>query len=178
MLLNAFLRVAEGSLELWLLCALVMFITWTALNALSLCQMRPKKIIVVGDYLPWVKWATTLKFITHGSDTISNSYQKVKHAPFAVPAVKEYMILVSRPEQILEVARCPEAILSFHAAMKDRLRHKITMMGFEHNHIDPDEYVTLQVVKVHLRKNMGVFNPVIHKAVLEGFRNEFLKAES
>ncbi|RYP11520.1 hypothetical protein DL765_007752 [Monosporascus sp. GIB2] len=43
------------------------------------------------------------------------------------------------------------------------------MMGFEHNDIDPDEYVTIQVIKVHLRKNLPILNPVIQRAVAESF---------
>lgn len=52
------------------------------------------------------------------------------------------------------------------------------MMGFEHNDIDPDEYVTMQVIKVHLRKNLPVLSPVIEKAVAKGLANELSGAGS
>lgn len=58
---------------------------------------------------------------------------------------------------------------STNSSCLQRLRHKITMMGFEHNDIDPDEYVTMQVIKVHLRKNLPILSPVIQRAVAEGF---------
>ncbi|RYP91919.1 hypothetical protein DL770_001979 [Monosporascus sp. CRB-9-2] len=115
-------------------------------------------------YLPAFLIAWTLL-----SATFIYQNRPSKRQPFAIPALREYQVLVSSPKHILEVARCPESILSFHAAMKNRLRHKITMMGFEHNDIDPDEYVTMQVIKVHLRKNLPILNPVIQRAVAESF---------
>ncbi|OTB17426.1 hypothetical protein K445DRAFT_276748 [Daldinia sp. EC12] len=142
---------------------------WTVLSAALIYQNRPKNVKLSGRSLFWGKWLSTLDFTIHGSQTIVDSYRKSKRQPFAVPALREYLILVSNPKHILEVARCPESILSFHDAMKNRLRHKITMMGFEHNEIDSDEYVTMQVIKMHLRKNLPVLNPVIQRAVERGF---------
>ncbi|KAI1633648.1 cytochrome P450 [Biscogniauxia mediterranea] len=153
-------------------------IAWTILNAASIYQKRPKNIKFAGRTLFWGKWLSTLDFVIRGSATILDSYQKSKRQPFAIPALGEYQVLVSSPKHILEVTRCPESILSFHDAMKKRLRHKITMMGFEHNDIDPDEYVTMQVIKVHLRKNLTVLNPVIQRAVAEGFLANLKGAKS
>ncbi|KAI0381913.1 cytochrome P450 [Hypomontagnella monticulosa] len=144
-------------------------VAWTVLSAILIYYNRPKNMKLYGRTLLWGKWLSTLDFTIHGSATILDSYRKSKRRPFAIPSLREYQVLVSSPKHIIEVARCPESILSFHDAMKNRLRHKITMMGFEHNDIDPDEYVTMQVIKVHLRKSLPILNPVIQHAVVEGF---------
>ncbi|KAK2612086.1 hypothetical protein QQS21_001935 [Conoideocrella luteorostrata] len=103
---------------------------------------------------------------------IEDLYSKSNGKAFAVPAIAQFQVLVTNPKHLLEVARCPESIMSFHNAMKERLRHKTTMLGFEHNDIDPNEYVTMQVVKVHLRKNLGVMSPLIERAVARGFESK------
>ncbi|KAI1807094.1 cytochrome P450 [Daldinia bambusicola] len=167
MLLDITQAVSSHDVVLFYLPALLA--VWTVFSGALIYHNRPKNIKLNGRSLFWGKWLSTLDFTIHGSTTILNSYRKSKRQPFAVPALGEYQVLVSNPKHVLEVARCPESILSFHDAMKNRLRHNITMMGFEHNDIDPDEYVTMNVIKMHLRKNLPVLKPVIQRAVERGF---------
>ncbi|KAI1312961.1 cytochrome P450 [Xylaria venustula] len=98
------------------------------------------------------------------------------HNPFAIPALREYLVLVSSPKHVVEIARSSESVLSFHAAMKERLKHKITMLGFEHNDIDPDEYVTIQVIKMHLRKSLPYMNSVIEHSITKAFADDIVSA--
>ncbi|KAI0015221.1 cytochrome P450 [Xylariomycetidae sp. FL0641] len=149
----------------------VLFILWNIFNTAKIYYHRPTDIELEGFGLFWGKWLSSWDYVLRGSQNIRNLYQRSTRRPFAIPALNEYLILISNPRHVVEVARAPESVLSFHAAMKDRLKHKITMMGFEHNHVDPDEYVTMQVVKMHLRKNLRILNPIIQRALSDGFRS-------
>ncbi|KAJ5636491.1 cytochrome P450 [Penicillium longicatenatum] len=73
---------------------------------------------------------------------------------FAIPALGEYQVLVSSEQDIRELTRSSEEVLSFHAAMHQRIRHEHTIYGFQHNDVDPNNDIPKRVLKVLLRTKL------------------------
>lgn len=112
-----------------------------------------------------------------------DAYQE-RGATFALPALTEYQVLACSDDDIKAVAESIEENLSFHAAMTDassfyrivgisncaqRLKHKYTMFGFEHNHVDPHNAVPARTLKVLLRMHLPKLRHAIQIRVAEGF---------
>ncbi|KAI1493662.1 cytochrome P450 [Biscogniauxia mediterranea] len=127
----------------------------------------PWNMPVTGPTLRYGKWLSTINFLLRGSRTVLESYQEHSDTPFAVPSITEYQVLVSKREHIEEFSKCSTSVLSFEAAMKDRLNHKQIMLGFEHNDVDPHNSIPIHVLKVLLRKNLDTLSPVIQQGVKE-----------
>ncbi|KAE8423668.1 cytochrome P450 [Aspergillus pseudocaelatus] len=101
------------------------------------------------------KWLTSLQFMVNGAGIISDIYRRVlSDKSFAIPALGEYQVLVSSEKHIQELSQSSEDVLSFHAAMKQRINHKYTLRGFEHDDVDPTNDVPKRVLKVLLRMNL------------------------
>ncbi|RAL04538.1 cytochrome P450 [Aspergillus ibericus CBS 121593] len=101
------------------------------------------------------KWFTSLEFVIDGAGMISDIYRRIRSdRSFAIPALSEYQVLVSSEKLIRELSQSPESILSFHAAMEQRIKHKYTLFGFEHNNVDPNNDVPKRVLKVLLRMKL------------------------
>ncbi|OOF93346.1 hypothetical protein ASPCADRAFT_516985 [Aspergillus carbonarius ITEM 5010] len=116
------------------------------------------------------KWLTSLEFVIDGAGMISDVYRRLGgDRSFAIPALGEYQVLMSSEKMIRELSQTSEDVLSFHAAMGQRIKHKYTLFGFEHNDVDPNNDVPKRVLKVLLRMNLpkmqGTLVPVIRETI-------------
>ncbi|KAF2464155.1 cytochrome P450 [Lindgomyces ingoldianus] len=110
-----------------------------------------------------------LDFILDAPFMILRAYKDLDGRSFAVPALNEYQVLACSGPDIQSVSEASEDKLSFHAAMTDRLKHKYTMFGFEHNDIDPHNAIPGRTIKVLLRIHLPAIRPMIEKRINEGF---------
>lgn len=53
-----------------------------------------------------------------------------------------------------------------------RLQHKYTMYGFEHNDVDPHNAIPVRTLKVLLRTNLHALYPDIQPKIESAFRTE------
>ncbi|KAL1961857.1 hypothetical protein VTN77DRAFT_981 [Rasamsonia byssochlamydoides] len=136
---------------------LTIFVVWQVAKWWMIYANRPKNLYI-GEAWPtqvFAKWLGSLKFVMAGADAIAETYRKIGGgAAFAIPSLSEYQVLVSSQQHIKELTQSPERVLSFHMAMEQRLRHKYTMFGFEHNDIDPHNSIPSRVLKVLLRMSL------------------------
>ncbi|KAI1657790.1 cytochrome P450 [Daldinia decipiens] len=148
----------------------VLFISWTFVNSVVTFMKRPKNIPHIANSFIWGKWFSMLNYLFRANTIIMEAYKKSSRSPFAVFALRNYQVLVSSPEHILQVAQAPERVLSFNLAIRDRLEHSAIMLGFRHdNKFDPDGAVTIRAVKVLLRENIPKLSEVIRKRMQESF---------
>ncbi|KAH7096039.1 cytochrome P450 [Paraphoma chrysanthemicola] len=110
-----------------------------------------------------------LRFITSAPPFIFEKYHELKKSTFAMPALTEYQVLACSSSDIQATCEAPEEVLSFHEAMTDRLKHKYTMFGFEHNDVDPHNAVAGRTLKVLLRTHLQQLRNVIENGVKAGF---------
>ncbi|PIG83981.1 hypothetical protein AARAC_008631 [Aspergillus arachidicola] len=96
---------------------------------------------------------------------------------FAIPALGEYQVLVSSEQHIQELSQSSEDVLSFHAAMEQRINHKYTLRGFEHNDVDPNNDVPKRVLKVLLRMNLPEMQvglqPLIQDTIIQELTGKY-----
>ncbi|PYH90288.1 cytochrome P450 [Aspergillus ellipticus CBS 707.79] len=119
------------------------------------------------------QWLTSLEFVIDGAGMISGIYRRLRgDKSFAIPALGKYQVLVSSEKQIRELGQSSEEVRSFHAAMEQRIKHKYTLSGFEHNDVDPNNDVPRRVLKVLLRMNLPTvqrgLEPLIRDSLAQG----------
>ncbi|KAB8238151.1 cytochrome P450 [Aspergillus alliaceus] len=156
-----------------------LWIVWRVVMVLGIYRKRPVRIDALfpllnaymgGTSVLLGKWLSSLEFMVDGAGMICDIYRRLGSGKsFAIPALGEYQVLVSSEQQIRELDRSSEDVLSFHAAMEQRIKHKYTLCGFEHNDVDPNNDVPKRVLKVRLRMNLpemqGNLQPLIRDTV-------------
>lgn len=154
---------------------LFVVILWTLLNAVLLWQKRPKGIRVTGPTTILGKWISTLEFILRAPDKIRNAYDTSQNQElFAIPALRQYQVLVSHPQQIQELAASSPTTLSFNAAMTDRLFNQQTMFGFEFGGPDPHNSVANRAIKILLGTHLQHLMPKIRQRIVHGLETQLL----
>lgn len=82
-------------------------------------SLLQKGVLIFGSTLLFGKWLSSVRFVFSGADLISEAAEKAGEAPFAIPALAEYQVLVTSKEGIRELTECDEGRLSFHKACSD-----------------------------------------------------------
>jgi cytochrome P450 len=130
-------------------------------------------MIISGRTLLFGQWLSAFDFIYQGADRIARTYAQAAKAPFAIPALSNYQVLVSSHEDVQKLANAPEEVLSFRKALFDRLFFTYTMGGFTPNHIDPHNSIPVRVFKVLVRENLPKLSMPIKDRVAEVFDEHF-----
>ncbi|KAF2691972.1 cytochrome P450 [Lentithecium fluviatile CBS 122367] len=146
---------------------------WKMLVVIRMHANRPKNIPIKHGSFFLGHWLFNLEFIRDAPLMVSRAYKELNNASFAIPALTEYQVLACLESDARAVSEASEQMLSFHAAMTDRLKHKYTMFGFEHNEVDPHNAVPARTLKVLLRKHLPDIRPIIQKRIIQVFELEF-----
>ncbi|CAG8954817.1 hypothetical protein HYFRA_00004743 [Hymenoscyphus fraxineus] len=149
---------------------LILFVGWRIASVAMVYILRPKNIKIEGKTLLVGKWLSELHFTFRGADSIVEISKKMGRKIFAIPAFSCYQVLVSTQMQMMEFAAATEDVMSFRAAMNERLFFQYTMLGFELNHIDPHDAIPRRVAKVHIRENLHALGPILNQRVDEVFQ--------
>ncbi|KAH6669837.1 cytochrome P450 [Halenospora varia] len=130
----------------------IAFFLWRVKSTWQIYRNSPKGISITGTSLIFGKWVSSLRYITSASDIIGQAYLEASSTT---------------------TSSVPEEQLSFHAAMVDRLQHKYTMYGFEHNDVDPHNAIPVRTLKVLLRTNIPQLMPKLRPKIERAFQVEF-----
>lgn len=77
------------------------------------------------------------------------------------------------PEHVKQFATLGEDVMSFRAAMNERLFFKHTMFGFELNDVDPHDAIPRRVAKIYVRENLQKLSGIMKRRVEEVFTRQF-----
>lgn len=119
------------------------------------------------------QWLSAFDFVCQGADRIARAYNQAGNTPFAIPALSNYQVLVSSPEDVQKLANAPEEDVSFRKALFDRLFFTYTMGGFTPNHIDPHNSIPVRVFKVLARENLQSLSAPIAGNIEQVFNEQF-----
>lgn len=86
-----------------------------------------------------------------------------------MPTLSCYQVFFSSQQQIKEFAAANEDVLSFCAAMIERLFFKQTMFAFELNDVDPHDAIPRLVAKILIRENLYQVGGIIKRIIKEVF---------
>ncbi|KAI1120669.1 cytochrome P450 [Nemania abortiva] len=149
---------------------LFIVVVWALLNSMAWFAKRPRNISLVGNGIICGRWLSVLDYILNANSIIMEAYQKSGGRLFTIIALRNYQVLISSPEHIREVGQAPEHVLSFNAAIKDRLEHSAIMLGFRHDdEFDLDGAVTVRAVKILLRESLPNLAAVVKQRFVESF---------
>ncbi|ORY17075.1 cytochrome P450 [Clohesyomyces aquaticus] len=150
---------------------------WRILVILCIHRNRPRRLPFRGKCYSPKNLLNNFSFIRDAPAQILQSY-RVFGTTFAIPALSEYQVLACDLSDVKEVCESKEDVLSFHAAMTDRLQHKHTMYGFEHNDVDPHNSVAGRTLKVLLRMNLAFLRPSIEARIEEGIASSVSRGQA
>jgi hypothetical protein len=129
---------------------------------------------ITGPTLLFGQWLSTLSYIRSGADKIAQYYGTNSGAPFALPAISNYQVLVSSPAHFKELSQAPDEMLSFYKAMNERLFFKHTMGGFvPDNGVDEKNGIPNRVFKTLARDNLLRLDAPLTEGVKDVFRDAF-----
>ncbi|GAT19622.1 cytochrome P450 [Aspergillus luchuensis] len=157
-----------------------LWIIWQLIKLLKMYSKRPLNTHIGGtSILLFGKWFTSLEFVVDGAGTVFSLYQRLgRDKSFAIPALNEYQVLVSSEQKVRELGESAESVLSFHTAMEQRIQHKYTLFGFQHNDIDPHNDIAKRVIKVLLRINLPQMQQGLQPLVQDLFKQELTDRDS
>ncbi|GLA89733.1 hypothetical protein AtubIFM56815_004221 [Aspergillus tubingensis] len=157
-----------------------LWIIWQLIKLLKMYSKRPLNTYIGGtSILLFGKWFTSLEFVVDGAGTVFSLYQRLgRDKSFAIPALNEYQVLVSSEQKVRELGESAESVLSFHTAMEQRIQHKYTLFGFQHNDIDPNNDIAKRVIKVLLRINLPQIQQGLQPLIQDLIKQELTDRDS
>ncbi|KAJ8475002.1 hypothetical protein ONZ51_g6824 [Trametes cubensis] len=109
---------------------------------------------VGGPSLPLLSYLAAVRWIRYGKDMLQEGYDKYHGSVFKVAMLDQWLVVISGPKLVEDVAKRPDTELSFHQAAGEFVQTKYTV-GHE-AHRDPYH---VNIVREKLTRNLPAILP-------------------